>query len=316
MLNIFTKKNDNPQLPPGMAQPVRQPNFREYTDPTGEFGGKQLARSLWFAEHQVLLYRLLIGGLIVLSIFLWTWSLWRWMYYIAEIPVAARLEREIAQFPNHETNKARFGARPLGIGGTSIVESGVKKYDFISEVVNPNPRFVARFSYYYIVEGVPTPPQTGFLLPTEAKPLAFLGWEGVAEPGAVQLVIDNLAWRRVSNHAVPDVEAWQAERLGFEMSNFSFVPAGSPDGSSAHMIRFTLANKTAYSYAEPRFYVGLSSQGVVTALVPLGLGELRSLESKPIDLRSYAPSLSADSVVLYPLIDIYDSASYLAPDRE
>ena len=120
-------------------------------------------------------------------------------------------------------------------------------------------------------------------------------------------MLENIVWRRVSLHRIVDTKAWADERLNFTTSDFSFTRAGGiPEAPNAHAVRFKLTNQSAYSYAEPSFYVALLDGETMVGVLPLKLPEIKSLETKDVDLRSFAESLNVDGVKIFPLINIYD----------
>jgi hypothetical protein len=118
----------------------------------------------------------------------------------------------------------------------------------------------------------------------------------------------------VSAHEIADASAWQNERLKFEIKNFVFSDRFSSDEIGAHAVRFSLDNNTAFSYVDPEFVVGLYSNDALVGVMPLKLKNFKSLETRDVDLRSYVDGISITDVRVFPLIDIYDRAVYLAPE--
>jgi hypothetical protein len=130
----------------------------------------------------------------------------------------------------------------------------------------------------------------------------------------VSLALDNVSWNFVSAHKIENPIVWQIERLKFETNNFVFSDRFSSDEIGAHSVKFSLKNNTAFSYAEPEFVVGLISNDSLVGVLPLKLTNFKSLDTRDIDLRSYVDGLSITDIKIFPLIDIYDRAVYLAPE--
>lgn len=321
MLNIFKLQNKNRDggTPAGQqknALPLLKANYQRYVDPTGEFDSKELKYSMWYVRHKVLLHRLLVAGLIGASTLLWGYSLLRWgEHFIFGLEQDTSMRDELARFHDYTVFHPVISARQPQIAGVSVFPGGVDKYDVIADVTNSNERFFVFFRYYFVVDGKSTPAQDGFLLPGENRPLAYLGLEGSISPRDATIVFEDFQWGRVSARQIPDVAAWQKNRLNFSVENFVFTPRNTEGGGDAHRVQFSVVNGSPYGYVEPQFYVALFGQDSLVGILPLRLDRLDSLEKKSVDLRSFVPSLAVDTVKLYPLINIYTSDAYLVPPR-
>lgn len=318
MLNIYNANNHNNPTGKDLAAVkggARKSGFEKYQDPTGEFPGWELKFGFWYAKNRLLLYKLLVGFLVVFSAVTILFGLWQWgSYLIFGLTDDALLRKNLSSPVDYTVIHPRYSPAPLQILDTQILPGGVNKSDLVTEVVNPNERFVAEFDFYFVVGENKTPVARALLLPGEGRPVATLGFEG-ALPGA-DFVLENVVWLRISNHRVADTKAWQEERLNFMVSDFSFTRAGGlPEAPTAHAIRFKLANDSAYSFVQPSFYAGLLEGETLVGILPLKLDELKSRETKEIDLRSFTENLSVDGVKIFPLINIYDRGVYLAPER-
>jgi len=318
MLNLYNANNHSAPLPstPSGAPKNGKKNFERYESPGGEFTGKELRAGFWYVKHRLLLYRLLVWGLLAFAAINWGFSLWRWGdYLIFGLSADRKLEQNLSRFFDYTVIHEHYSPQPLQVLGTQVLNGGVDKYDAVAEVANGNSRWLARFDYFFSVGGENTPKQSGWVLPGEEKPLVFLGLKSASYPGDAVLVLENISWSRVSNHSVPDTKRWQEERLNFSTSDFSFTRPETAEGISAHAVRFKLANNSPYGYVQPKFYVGLFLDQSMVGILPLELDSLRSLEIKNIDLRSFAQNLSVNDVKIFPLINPYDPAAYLPPEK-
>lgn len=318
MINLYNVNNHNQEgngavTPPA---PVSKGSFEKYSDPTGEVTGKGLKWGIWYVGHKVLLYKILIWILASVGAVLWLFSLWQWgSYLIFGLTNDAKIYAELAVFRDYTAINERFAAGPLQILNTGLYQSGVNKYDAVAEVANPSGRFVVWFDYYFDFGSFQTPRIRGFILPGETRPIVYSGVEE-GGGGNPSVVLDNINWQRISNHEISDVAAWKAERLNFVVSDFDISRAGTGDGANAHIISFNLANSSPFGYKEPFFYVELLEGDTPVAILPLHLENFKSLETRPIDLRSFVSSLSASDVRLYPVIDILDKSVYMEPVTE
>ena len=319
MLNIYKQKNGDHSgdstLTPGAAAKLPKPSFTRYTDPTAEFTTSEFKWGFWFARNRVLLYRVLVGVLIGLSVIFWLYVLIKGgSLALYSLEKGGQLDRDLSHFYDYTVVHPAYSPAPLLIASTQILPGGAKKYDLVGEVSNPNNRFYVSFDYYFLVDGIPTPIQNTFLLPEETRMLTYLGFDQSVYPGGAELIITNWKWRRISNHKIIDVAKWQAERLDFKISDFSFLRTGSTDSAAAHVIKFNLNNASPYSFVETDFVVGLYQGEALTGVLSLRLPRFKSGEIRAIDLRSFVVGLNVTDIKVFPLIDVYDNSVYLPPE--
>ncbi|MBI5729200.1 MAG: hypothetical protein HY983_03105 [Candidatus Magasanikbacteria bacterium] len=318
MMNLYTKQNDNPGQTPAAAPAPKpaKPSFEKYVDPTGELSSQDLRYGMWYVQHRVVIYRCVVLGLVAIGAVLWAFSLWQWgSYLIFGVSNDILLERQTSQSINYRPAEQHFSAAPLQVLSTNLFPGGVDKYDTVSEVANPNDRFLARGTYYYIIDGEKTKPKPFFILPGSSMLLAELGIKNSGGPGSADLVIETMDWKRVSSHQIKDTKAWQEERLNFALNDFDFTSLAGARGAQANVITFSLVNQSPYAYSAPYFYVGLFNQDVLVGVMPLAVDSFASLETKKIDLRNFVNTLTASSAKLFPLINVYDPTVYLPPAK-
>ena len=307
MLNLYNINNHAEQAKTGV--PKKKADFSKYVTTDEETSAKELSWGIWYAKHAVLLYRILAGCLMGISAALWIFSIWGWIDYLLGLQDSRNVDANLTSFIDYSQVQSAYGARPLQIAGTDVYPSNGDKTDIVSVATNPNSRFFVGFDYYYIINGEKSSVQTGFLLPGETRPIAYLGAEG--DVGLPQLVIENFAWKRISNHQITNPQDWQAYRLNFSVSDFVFLKGLGQGGSNADAVQFKLTNNSPYSYSSPDFYVSLLQDGNVVGILPLHLDSIKTLETKNIDLRSVAPGLSVSEIAVYPLINVYDPSVYI-----
>ncbi|TAN33242.1 hypothetical protein EPN28_02825 [Patescibacteria group bacterium] len=341
MLNIFNVKNhngnrDTPSSPPpykgggvaaaGNSSPIRggttphaknfgvgvkggvKTNFTKYQDPEKGMSGGQLKWSLWFSGRRVIFYRAALIFVAAAAIIIWLFSLWRWVFFIIEIPDARRVRAELARFDDYSIINQRIGFQPVQIFGAQFLASGKDKYDVAAEMFNPNTRSVVFFDYYFFYNNTSTPKQSAFLLPGQRRPLVALGLAGAA--GEPVLHIENVKWKKISAHDVSDPKQYQDYRLNFAVTDFVFSPA-SESGADFPAVKFNLTNNGPYSYNAPKFLIGLTQNEELVSVFRADFASFAYGETKNMDIRLFVPNASAAGAIVYPLINIYDKEAYL-----
>ncbi len=270
----------------------------------------ELKYGMWYITHRVFLYRLAIGSLIGVCGLLVLFNIWKWAVYLIEIPQSSAVRASLATGINYAAANAHFTAQPLVVDKTLLVPSGTNVYDALSELINPNARFVAEFDYAFLVGGTTTPMQHATLLPGDSGLFRYSPLTSVA--GSPSIIFNNIVWKRLSAHDFADVQEYQKNRLRFTVSDFVFTPA-SQEGPGGSSISFKIKNESAFSYAEPHFMVGLYNGDVLVGALPWQADTFKSQEEKNVDLRSFVPLLQVTSIQLFPSVNIYSSSVYLQP---
>ncbi|MEK7131576.1 MAG: hypothetical protein AAB797_02475 [Patescibacteria group bacterium] len=315
MLNIFNPNNHNgsKMLTPPPSAPVvsaGKNDFTKYTDPTKEFTSQELKWSFWYVKHKALLYRILVISLVSIDVIFLIFGLWKWGSYLLGWQDSQRVQASLSASINYTGIHPRYSAQPIQAVNTQIFSSRENKYDAVAELINPNNRFLAKFDYYFVINGAKTPSQKTFLLPGTSRPVAHLGIKDGAD-GAPIIVLENIKYERISAHQISDTGSWQAERLNFQVSDFVFLKSLAQEGQNTDALQFKLTNASPYSYVNTDFYVALLQNGQMVGILPLHLDFINSLETKNIDLRNFAAGLSITEIALYPIINIYDDSVFL-----
>jgi len=314
MLNFYNLNNhDSDKIASAIKNGKSKQNiFVKYNDPTNEFTSQELKLGFWYLRNKTLLYKILFFSLVGVNIILVGFSIWQWIIYILGWQNAQQVQVELASSVNYTGLHPHYSAQPIQAVNTQIFSGHGDEYDAVAELVNPNSRFLVTFDYYFIVNGTKLPAQKTFLLPGEKRPVAYLGLKDSA--GAVPVIaLENIEYKRISAHDVPDTTGWQAYRLNFKVSDFVFLKSLAQEGANADAVQFKLTNASPYSYADVNFYMALLQNGQMVGMLPLHLDSLKSLEVKNIDLRNFAAGLEITEIALYPIINLYDSAAYLLP---
>lgn len=299
-------KNGVPKVQSATAGKV---SFTKYKDPTEEFTSQELKWSFWYMRYKAVLYKVLLAILFIINGALIIFNVPRWASYLVGIPDHNRVIQSLTASVNYTGIHPRFAAQPLQILNTQILPSRANKYDIVAELANPNSRFLVWFDYYFVVGGIKTPTQRGFLLPGETRLIASLGLEN-ALGGLPTIVLENIKNERIDNRKVADTVSWQAYRLNFQISDFVFSKSLAQEGGNVDAVQFKLTNASPYNYKSVNFYIALLQNGQMVGILPLHLDSIGSLEVKDIDVRSFVQNLSISEIAIYPIINVYDDAVY------
>ncbi|TSC84002.1 MAG: Uncharacterized protein G01um101413_805 [Parcubacteria group bacterium Gr01-1014_13] len=314
MLNIYNPNNHDGDKSSSVTKNdvAKKINLTKYEDPTQEFTSQELKWGFWYVRHKALLYKILVIALISLDGIFILFGLWKWGSYLLGLEDARRVQNSLSASVDYTGIHPHFSAQPIQAINTQIFSSRENKYDAVAELVNPNSRFLAKFSYYFIVGSEKTPTQKTFLLPGESRPVAYLGIKDGAGSAPV-IVLENIQYQRISAHTVPNSLGYQAYRLNFKVSDFVFLKSLAQEGSNTDAVQFKLTNASPYSYIGVDFYVALLQNGEMVGILPLHLDSINSLETKDVDLRSFVSGLSISEIALYPIINVYDERVFLTP---
>ncbi len=318
MLNVYNPNNHDGDksaavVKNGMANPKVTPagknNPAKYEDPTKEFTSQDLKWSFWYVRHKALLYRILVISLISADVIFILFGLWQWGSYLLGLRDAERVQASLSASTNYLGIHPHYSAQPIQAINTQIFSSRENNFDAVAELLNPNSRFLAKFNYYFVINGEKTPTQKTFLLPGENRLVASLGIkDGAGSLPAI--VLENIEYQRISAHTIPNALGWQAYRLNFKVSDFVFLKSLAQEGQNTDAVQFKLTNASPYSYVNSDFYVALLQNGQMVGILPLHLDSINSLETKNIDLRNSVSGLSITEIALYPIINVYDEGVY------
>jgi hypothetical protein len=309
MINIYSPNNHDGDKTTGLSAAKAKTNFAKYEDPTKEFSSDELRLGFWYVRHKALLYKIAVIILVVINAGIIIFNLWHWGVYIVGISDQQKLETSLAAAVNYTGIHPHVAAQPVQVINTQVFPSGKNKYDLVSELVNPNSRFLVQFNYYFVVNGVKTETQKTFLLPGESRFVVNAGLENNSG-GSPEIVLGQIIYKRISNHQIANLAGYQAYRLNFQVSDFIFSKSLAQEGDNADAVQFKLTNASPYNYVDSNFYVALLQGGQMVGILPLHVDSINSLETKNIDIRSFVPNLNVTEIALYPIINIYDNSAY------
>jgi hypothetical protein len=206
-------------------------------------------------------------------------------------------------------------AKPLQYSATKIFKSGDAKYDFLSEVTNLNDQYYASFDYYFLVSGVKTKTDTGFILPGEKKYLTLLALDYPSRPDSAEIYFENLKWQRIDAHQIPNWKQYQDDRLNINISNTKFSSAsasGLSEKLNLSSVSFDIYNETAFSYWNADFIIALNgSYQDIIGVTKYSVSQFLAGQKRHIEFTWPNQFGSFSNLEITPMINIMDSNNYI-----
>lgn len=289
--------------------------IKNYTSAEG-ITTKQLEIGLWYIEHKKRLKNILIYFLILISAISWTYTIYGFAYYIARgMGEDEILIKQMAQIngAGHDY-VVRISAKDLAIGPVEVIKSSEGKYDFYASLKNDNVKWWVEFDYYFTAAGKSTEKTKGYILPDGVKYLAALSENFLYYPEDSRLVVENIKWRRINQHEIPDWKIYEADRLNIGISGIEFIPAISNPLSEKiglNRLNFNAINRTAYNYWSVDFTILLYSGGKITGINHYVLDDFMSGQDRQVGMSWSGDSGRVSSVEIIPEINIMEDGIYI-----
>ncbi len=297
-----------------MFNKKQQPQLERYEDVTGEFTSGELKWGEWYVRHKILLRKISIGLLSAWCVVTLGYGLGYFIYYFSYgyFQDQQMASQQLLELSNLKNTRALFQAKELQVGRVEMYNSvSEETYDFVARVSNPNDRWIAIVNYKFSFSGGETDTLKTIILPQSQRPLAYFGFESTGYPTGVKLLIENVKWKNINIHSIPDVAGFIADRANFPVENFQFIRASASQGIPSNMIEFDMLNDTAYNFWEPSFYIELINQNRTVGLIYFVASEFRSQEIRSVDLRSYVNNLEVSDIKVWPVLNVFDSGQYM-----
>lgn len=201
-------------------------------------------------------------------------------------------------------------ANDLEQGEGRVISIGGGRYDLYTTLTNPNDDWWAEFTYSFTIGNESTDAQTGFILPTQEKPIVELALESASPIGSASLVIQDVRWHRVDHHAISDYSTWASDRLNFSISASSFEKETRFDGETFGRTTFTVENGTAFSYYDVGLFVLLLRGSSVVGVSRTTLSALESGIDTRVTMNWFGTLPSVSQVQVIPELNIFDLEVY------
>jgi hypothetical protein len=204
----------------------------------------------------------------------------------------------------------------LDVGTARAIAGDTGTSDFVADATNPNANWYVTFSYTFSYDGGETEPVQSFLNPGESRPLIALHVETTGTAKSSQIILRDIAWHRVNRHDIPDTAAFLAERNDFPVSNIVSAADIVIERSTVARTDFTVQNRTAYSYWEPKFIILLVRGGNTVAIQEVTANEFMAAETRNMSVRWFQTVPAGANVKIVPAINFFDTGVYMNPSGE
>lgn len=265
---------------------------------------------LWFLENRKKFFIGVIIFLVVLSAILYSVFFYNLYDYIRYTPEERQALQELSEV-NVNLNPGRL-AIDLEVGKSQFFFHN-DKYDFVSQVKNPNNNFFSYIDYCFSDGDKNLFCSNTILFPGENKYIVDLAIDLENRPSDLKFNITKKNWERVSVRTYPDWEKYYSERLNFSIFDIKFEMIKPADLSlkSTNNLSFNIQNNSPYNFWEVPLDIIMFYRGNIVGVNKYNISEFMSLESKNINL-SWSNSLSqVDDTKIIPNLNILQEENYI-----
>jgi hypothetical protein len=275
----------------------------------------KLSLGLWYVEKRQAMIKLLKYFLIFISIISWSYFFYGFGYYIFfGMKMDDRMLNELTQnsFINHDSI-VQNGAKDLIINNPIILRQNGRN-DLYSIIQNPNEKFFAKFDFVYRIGEKELKREKSFALPSDQNFLIAFNQElnGSEDP---QISIENVRWKRLNPHLIPDWANYKNAHLNFEITDTSVVKAddlNQADNKSINFaeVKFSVKNNTAYNYLAPEFIIVFRNGYGISGINKYVINNFKSGEKRDCVLNWADAPQDNSNLEIIPNINIIDGDVY------
>jgi len=265
---------------------------------------KRMGIGLWLSENRPKIIKGFIVFLITISTFFFSFSIYNLVIYFK----SGDPSKQIVE--NNLATGGQASLPELQVAPADIFVSG-EKSDMAAKIVNPNEKFYAIFSYCFKAGDKELACDSDFIMPGEEKYVMVLGVEGGY--GAASLHLSNVAWQKLDTKTISDYKAYSAARLGFIISDLSFLPASSGISKNIDLnwLEFSITNATPYGYYEMPLDILIFKSGNLVGVNRYILNDFASGAVKPVSMSWAGDLRGAKDVKVVPVANILDEKIFM-----
>ncbi len=285
-----------------------------YKDPEG-LTVRKMNIGLWFIYHREQINRLFFGFVFLCGTISWLFFFYAFGHYI----LIGRGESRIAQneiitmgLPDHNFFLSQ-AAKELLFTPTQIIRGSGGNYDFITQIKNPNKRYIADFDYYFTDGHTKTKIKKGFIYPLEGKYFATIGQPLNGQFSGYHIQLENLSWRRTNAHLYGDWEKFKKSRLNVLVSDVKFLPGESTrltENIKLSQLDFSVNNQSSFSYWEMPFLIFLLRGSDIMGVNRYVLENFQTGEKREVSMIWPGNFFQITDIRIIPDLDITDKAVY------
>jgi len=279
-------------------------------DPYQPLKPSQIERAYFVLSHRDKLIKIatIVGILVVVAIYGWlTYSLVNLISAGSYESMAANVMPR-SDWENYHLQRA---PRDLEVKNATFVSIGESRYNLVADLVNPNTNWAVRdLEYHFVVNGENLPVDKAFVNPGEERLLLRTGYQMVLPINSVQVVIDNVGWRRFED---------DAPIINWEVTDISYNPVRTIETSSGPDtlpagVSWTARNLSLYNFWEVEFQIAIFSGDRIVGVNSTRAKDFYSLESRSMDVVWLNNLPRVNNVKIYPLVNWLDENNYKALD--
>ncbi len=278
-------------------------DLKRYKDSSG-LTIQKLNFGLWLSEKRQKITKLFVLFLIVLSVTLFAYSSYNYIVYFSDDSDYNIGSLNLVTSPKNLVSDLEI-SRP-------IILKNEDNYDLAVLIKNPNNYFVARFKYCFVISQSENLCSDGFIFPNEEKYFSVLGRKSDSGFGDVGLVLNDLSWRRIDAHAIPDWGVFTRDHLNFAIDNVEIFLANEKSTSNnTDTLSFVATNRSPYSYYELPLTIAFYNNENLIAINTYLLQKFLSGEKREVRLSwpGYLAGVTRTQITPHP--DLFNNEIYL-----
>ncbi len=293
-------------------------DLKRYETDVSGVSMKNLETGLWWVRNRGKLKKGLIAILLVVCLLTVGYSLFGFGYYFLkgmwdDNKMVTELVNTTTVSPDFLEQRA---AKDPSLSSVSILDND-SAYDAYITMQNPNQKHWGIFSYCFKYGETNIECGEDFILPEQKKIVSALGIKADSIPNNLRFVINQITWKKLDAHKIPNWNTYKNERQQIKINNVSFKPTSSDlsEKISLNSLSFSVSNQGAYGFWEAPFTIALYRGNRVVGLGKYTLKELGSYDTKDVNITWPGNLLGVNDIDITPDINLMDEDNYLKPER-
>lgn len=308
----FGDSSKTSKTPQGAIDPNQGPTLAK----AGKDTEKRYKRDVWWLENKSNLGKAGVLAVIVVEVVLGLIGLWAFVdYFVFDYVEENRLVETFFVGADNLSSVVQAQVPLDLIVDDARVVSAQGEYDVIALVENPNEGHVAQLSYRLVYGDRSSEQRQVIVLQGTETPLVEFGIEQ-PRPTSPRVVVDDVEWWRIDPHMIPDPIAWRDARLNLAFEDLRHDSDLLIGDEIVSRTTAQLSNKTGFGYYDVDLYVVLKRGGSTIGVNRTVLSNITPREERQFQLDWFGGSPSAQSVELYPVVNLFDDTVYLPENAE
>ncbi len=288
------------------------------TEMSGGLSERELQIASFWVRNELILGKMLRGGLIAFSVLLFGYSIWGILdAFVISYPREKIIPQQIAL--NNQLMAGLESDRPgqISWGEPTVFANTDNRLDMFAEVSNPNPQWWADYSYRFTVAGEDTVTSTGYVMPSDVQIISALGFKPTT-PGArsATLVVENIRWHRVKPAVTAEkYENFKKEHFDITAEKITFDPNIKLGTKTVSMSHITLVNNTAWGYKEVELIVKLVRGSQPAAFSKIIIANVQPNEHRDISITWFDAPVSVQNTEVVTQMNALDDDAYVSTEH-